>query len=105
MTEIRDNYGNAIHGISAGFRGGHACNCIGPQNGYPVCPCRMGRLKQVDGRWIETIDHGPVRQTMSSSEQHVTYVTHGTGVYRIGLSVNGKSVPISDFFAEPQETE
>ena len=39
---------------------GHLCNCIGPQRGEPVCPCRMGGLKQVDGRWVETIDHGPV---------------------------------------------
>lgn len=37
-----------------------SCNCIGPQNGNPVCPCRMRGLKQIDGRWVEVIDHGPV---------------------------------------------
>lgn len=37
------------------------CGCIGPQNGEPLCPCRMRGLRQVDGRWVETIDHGPVR--------------------------------------------
>lgn len=37
----------------------HACNCIGPQGGNPVCPCKMRGLKHVDGRWVEEIDHGP----------------------------------------------
>ncbi len=37
----------------------HACNCVGPQPGQPVCPCRMGSLKIVDGRYVEIIDHGP----------------------------------------------
>lgn len=36
-----------------------ACHCVGPQNGDPVCPCRMPYLKIVNGRYIETIDHGP----------------------------------------------
>lgn len=36
-----------------------ACNCIGPQPGQPVCPCKMGSLKIVDGRYVEVIDHGP----------------------------------------------
>jgi len=38
-----------------------ACNCIGPQDGNPVCPCRMGSLKIRDGRWVEIIDHGPAK--------------------------------------------
>lgn len=38
---------------------GHACNCIGPQNGEPVCPCRMRRLIIRNGRFVEVIDHGP----------------------------------------------
>ena len=25
------------------------CNCIGPQNGDPVCPCRMATLVRVPG--------------------------------------------------------
>jgi len=37
------------------------CFCIGPQNGDPVCPCRMRNLQKKDGRWIEIIDHGPVK--------------------------------------------
>lgn len=39
-----------------------ACNCIGPQNGQPLCPCQMRGLVEVDGQWVrpsQTI--GPVR--------------------------------------------
>jgi hypothetical protein len=25
----------------------HACNCIGPQNGAPVCPCRMPAYQEL----------------------------------------------------------
>lgn len=35
------------------------CFCVGPQNGNPVCPCKMLSLKIVNGRYVETIDHGP----------------------------------------------
>ena len=44
-----------------GQQASHACNCIGPQNGNPVCPCRMRSMEQVNGRWVEVIDHGPVK--------------------------------------------
>lgn len=37
------------------------CACIGPQNGEPLCPCRMSTVRVVNGRYVETIDHGPVR--------------------------------------------
>jgi hypothetical protein len=37
-----------------------ACFCVGPQNGNPLCPCRMRRVKIDKGRYIEIIDHGPV---------------------------------------------
>jgi hypothetical protein len=30
-----------------------ACNCIGPQNGQPRCPCMMRGLIQRDGYWVE----------------------------------------------------
>lgn len=36
-----------------------ACFCVGPQNGDPVCPCRMRAVRVVDGRYVEIIDHGP----------------------------------------------
>jgi hypothetical protein len=37
----------------------HACNCVGPQDGAPVCPCRMPSLAVHNGRLVEIIDHGP----------------------------------------------
>lgn len=38
----------------------HACCCIGPQNGEPVCPCRMKNVLIVDGRYKEIVDLGEV---------------------------------------------
>ena len=35
------------------------CFCIGPQNGDPVCPCRMRNVKIIDGRYKEILDLGP----------------------------------------------
>lgn len=37
-----------------------ACFCIGPQNGEPVCPCRMRFVQVRDGRYVEVNDLGPV---------------------------------------------
>ena len=42
----------------------HVCCCIGPINGEPVCPCRMRNVKEVDGRYIEINDLGPVSDTI-----------------------------------------
>lgn len=40
---------------------GRLCNCVGPQNGQPLCPCQMANVIQRDGRWIEREkDLGPV---------------------------------------------
>ena len=42
-----------------------ACNCIGPQQGFPKCPCMMRGLIQRDGRWVEPEkDLGPVRSVL-----------------------------------------
>lgn len=38
---LRDGIGNSASvkgGVRAQF---HACHCIGPKNGDPVCPCQM----------------------------------------------------------------
>lgn len=35
------------------------CNCIGPQNGQPACPCAMRNVKVINGRWVRTEDLGP----------------------------------------------
>lgn len=37
----------------------HACNCIGPQNGQPLCPCAMRSVKIVNGRYVQVNDLGP----------------------------------------------
>lgn len=46
--------------------GYNSCNCIGPQNGQPYCPCQM-KAKNVferNGRWIEPEkDLGPVNSS------------------------------------------
>ena len=39
------------------------CNCIGPQNMEPMCPCKMraSRIFKRNGRWIQPeVDLGPV---------------------------------------------
>lgn len=50
-----------------------ACFCVGPQNGDPVCPCRMRHLKPVNGRWIEEIDHGPIKDDSDNPENALDY--------------------------------
>lgn len=38
-----------------------ACNCIGPRNGQPRCPCQMSGVVERDGRWVQLErDLGPV---------------------------------------------
>jgi hypothetical protein len=43
-----------------------ACNCIGPQNGNPVCPCRMKAVYVRDNRFLEIHDLGPVGDDYSA---------------------------------------
>lgn len=35
------------------------CNCIGPQNGQPLCPCQMQGVQIIDGRYVRVTDLGP----------------------------------------------
>jgi len=44
---------------SPNFQETHACCCIGPQNGEPVCPCRMKYVTIKDGRYVSITDLGP----------------------------------------------
>ena len=41
-------------------QGSHACACMGPQNGEPLCPCAMRQVKIVDGHYIKVEDLGKV---------------------------------------------
>jgi len=37
------------------------CNCLGPQNGEPRCPCMMRGVQNINGRWVlPPQDIGPV---------------------------------------------
>lgn len=38
----------------------YSCGCIGPQNGEPLCPCQMRGVKIQNGRYVKTIDYGPI---------------------------------------------
>lgn len=38
---------------------GAACNCIGPQNGQPLCPCQMRGVTIQNGRYVRVTDLGP----------------------------------------------
>jgi hypothetical protein len=50
-----------ISGQALSISGSYPCNCMGPQNGQPKCPCQMRNVIQRDGRWIERErDLGPV---------------------------------------------
>lgn len=35
------------------------CDCIGPQNGQPLCPCQMKGVTVKDGRYVLVRDLGP----------------------------------------------
>ena len=40
------------------------CFCVGPQNGQPLCPCKMRRVKVRKGRYVlREKDLGPVIKT------------------------------------------
>ena len=55
-----------------------ACNCIGPQNGEPVCPCEMKNVKIIDGRYVRVEDLGaaPVRSgdNFWKKDEHYSWV-------------------------------
>lgn len=44
---------------SKGLVRSRQCFCIGPQNGQPVCPCRMRDVQIQSGRYVEVVDRGP----------------------------------------------
>lgn len=55
-----DDWKRRLQSITVPSQGDHVCGCIGPQNGEPLCPCRMRCVTIKDGRYVEVIDHGPV---------------------------------------------
>jgi hypothetical protein len=52
-----------------GYGEGRLCNCIGPQNGQPRCPCQMKNVIKRDGRWVQKeVDLGPIRTPPSTTK-------------------------------------
>lgn len=48
----------------------HACACIGPQDGEPVCPCQMRGIVVRDGRYIRPEqDLGPAIKASGSLKE------------------------------------
>jgi hypothetical protein len=58
MNSIKGSLKNEIDAFSQ-----RLCNCIGPQNGQPLCPCQMSGVKIVNGRYVKTTDLGPAPAT------------------------------------------
>lgn len=50
----------------------YACNCIGPQNGQPVCPCAMRGVTIEDGRYVQRNDLGPAPGKIKSGANAAT---------------------------------
>lgn len=49
---------------AAGTGETHSCGCVGPQNGEPLCPCKMRGVEVINGRYvIPAQDLGPARLT------------------------------------------
>ena len=49
-------------------RDSFACNCVGPQNGEPKCPCMMRGVIERAGRWVEPErDLGPISAASRAS--------------------------------------
>ena len=48
----------------AGSLSNHACYCIGPQHGEPLCPCKMRGVIVKNGRYVQPeVDLGEVIKT------------------------------------------
>lgn len=47
----------------------HACNCIGPRGGQPLCPCQMKGVTIREGRYVKIIDLGPAPLSEAKEEE------------------------------------
>ena len=55
----------------------HACCCMGPQDGEPVCPCAMKYVKIVDGHYIQISDLGKVNYSKFNHPKEYNVVLTG----------------------------
>lgn len=61
-AKMNKGIGNSLTGYLRRVNGQpdtYACNCRGPQNGQPVCPCMMRDVRIIDGRYVRVTDLGP----------------------------------------------
>ncbi len=66
---MSDAGGRLIKAATEALNSFHACNCIGPQRGEPLCPCQMRGIIQRDGRYIRPEqDLGPVVTSILDDE-------------------------------------
>ena len=59
FQKIAGRQATELERLANGFQ---PCNCVGPQNGEPVCPCAMRAVKVIDGRWMKVQDLGPANE-------------------------------------------
>ena len=52
-----------------------SCYCTGPQNGEPLCPCRMKEVTIENGRYILKKDLGPIKTTHNKQSNVHSLVT------------------------------
>lgn len=70
---------NSNHNIDA-----HACFCVGPQKGQPLCPCEMRGVIQKNGRWVKPEqDLGPVYPLVEPPDVEKKYC------YKCGIPLEG----------------
>lgn len=43
---------SSVGGISGSVFPQQLCNCVGPQNGEPLCRCQMAKVTIKDGRYV-----------------------------------------------------
>ena len=62
----------------------HSCNCIGPQNGQPLCPCAMRGVQIIDGRYVRVEDLGPAPSASQAFTKEYSEYTRLMGDERKG---------------------
>lgn len=67
----------------------HACNCIGPQNGQPLCPCMMRSVTVENGRYVRREDLGPVPTDSQAADRAKARADIASILASEGISING----------------
>ena len=51
-----------------------ACNCVGPQNGQPYCPCQMRNVQIKEGRYVRPEQDLGLVETIPSGKTKEVFV-------------------------------